>query len=305
MHFRIIGKQCFANELTPEDHHDTEEEILETQYDSDGNASVISNSKTLVNFQNDRKSSTSHTKKGSNFNKGISNKVKNRQNAVDFFDESDHCVLSTPINKSINNNNSPKREKISSIIRSEISSSRWRNKGASPDFINFSYQNKSYQKTRNNFNDRDSSATSMYSFMNKPNFSKTNPKILENYENTNRYDYVKVSAYSTKTINHDSFPISKTHPIRSVSIPHDTNSLHKNSRGRNIFLPPLNKDEIKTSHNEIGPNNVSNRNRIKTRKNNLDPIVFKININENVHENHNNFANTATKKKKKKKKSAV
>lgn len=310
--FRITGKQYLTNKLTSEDHHDTEEEILVTQYDSDGNGSIISNSKTLVNFGNDKKSNSSRTKNAINFKKDVLNNqriIKNRQNAVDLFDELDNCLYITPVNKFVNNNNNfPKNEKISSIIRSEISSSRWRNKGASPDFINLPYRNKSY-KSQNNLNDRDSSAASVYSFMNKPNLLRINQKIIENYENTNSYDDVKMSAYSTKTINgsygtnHESFSMPKTHPVRSVSIPHDANSLNKNSRGRNIFLPPLNKDEIKVSHNEISLNNVSNKNKSKTRKKNLDPIDFgnKTNINEKKYENQNDFAKKATKKKKKRK----
>lgn len=314
--FRIIGKRYKLKNEESDEFHDTEEEILATQYDSDADSTLTIKAESTPNINQTRNRKLVKQKANLKFsNNTVSSTVKNRQNAIDLIDELDQYLHITSIDSTTNFTKSP-RVNGTSIIRSEMSSSRWRHKSSSPDFISLPYNSRLnvYQHS-SNINNRDNSATSLRSLLSKPSFIKTNISATQNYNVIKSIDSKgKKSAHSIQStsdrnsLTQETNVVSKAYPYRSISIPQDF-SLPKNNtnKGRNFYLPPLEVNEFKVRQKDqqLNYKSVSGRGRSNTRNKNLSPIYssnhFKTEL--IVHENKvKNVSSPDVKKSKRKRK---
>ncbi|XP_077287931.1 uncharacterized protein LOC143912520 isoform X2 [Arctopsyche grandis] len=283
-HLRIIGKRYKLKNEESDEFHDTEEEILATQYDSDADSTLTIKAESTPNIKQTRNRKLVKQKANMKLhNNTVGSTVKSRQNAIDLIDELDQYLHITSIDSTSNYTKSPRVDGTSSIIRSEMSSSRWRHKDSSPDFVSLPYNSRLnvYQHS-SNFNNRDNSATSSSSLLSKPSFIKSNISVPQSYNVMRSIDSKgKKSACSIQITSErhsriqETNALSKAYPYRSISIPQDF-SLPKNStsKGRNVYLPPLEVNEFKARQKDqqLNYKSVSGRRRSNTRIKNLSPI---------------------------------
>lgn len=259
--FRVVGRGFGNSSLDYEDPYDTEEEVLALHYDSDVDLKEvleapynnIMNEKFNQDSKNQKVTSQKPKKKSA---KGVpenfSANTTRSKSGISLVEELDTLLQITPMAQNLNNNNYIYGYRSSTIIKSEITSSRWRQRNnISPDFVSLPHQTLLANKTQT----RDNSAASLFSLAGAR-------KYLNSIPNTNPSDITRnKSSYKRQTSgkrskqnmsDKHSHLLEPLEPIlpnrtisnRSVSIPLGNESIKSASqKNRNVSLPPILADE--------------------------------------------------------------
>lgn len=259
--FRVVGRGFGNSSLDFDDPYDTEEEVLALHYDSDLDLKEALETPYIMNekFNQDSKSqkfTPLKPKKKSAKEPEVPGKFSanttRSKSGSSLVEELDTLLHITPMAQNLNNNNYTYGNRSSAIIKSEITSSRWRQRNnVSPDFVSLPHQTFLANKTQT----RDNSAASLFSLAGARKYLNSIPNTHPSDITRNKSSYKRQASGKRSKQNmsdkhsHLLEPLepilpNRTIPNRSLSIPLGSDSIKSASqKNRNVSLPPILADE--------------------------------------------------------------